>query len=299
MGIVQKIFYFHVPSAYAMYLGAAACFVGSVGYLVRPTDARDASPAPAPRWRSSSARSCLTTGPLWGAKAWGHYWTWDPRLTTALLERPHLRGVPRAARLRRRRRGRAPVRRGARRPRRGEPAHHPLQRAEVGRPAPDGHHRQRRRPAAPGHEARARPAASSRSRCSPCSSSGRARGSSSRSSRLRARRGRRDRSRARHEDRSMSTTQQRAPPRAPAATDLARRSRDDVPGRRGRSRALQRRRRCSSSAYAVALGHPLRLGGARVAQAERARRAPRRPRAGRSTKRPPASRRSSRNGERR
>ncbi|HOD24453.1 MAG TPA: hypothetical protein PKK83_19285, partial [Polyangiaceae bacterium] len=29
MGIVQKIFYFHVPSAYAMYLGATACFLGS------------------------------------------------------------------------------------------------------------------------------------------------------------------------------------------------------------------------------------------------------------------------------
>ena len=32
MGIVQKIFYFHVPSAYAMYLGATACLLGSVGY---------------------------------------------------------------------------------------------------------------------------------------------------------------------------------------------------------------------------------------------------------------------------
>ena len=42
MGIVQKIFYFHVPSAYAMYLGATACFVGSVGYLARPSDASDA-----------------------------------------------------------------------------------------------------------------------------------------------------------------------------------------------------------------------------------------------------------------
>ena len=27
----------------------------------------------------------LITGPLWAAKAWGRYWTWDPRLTTALL----------------------------------------------------------------------------------------------------------------------------------------------------------------------------------------------------------------------
>ncbi|MEO6574486.1 MAG: heme transporter, partial [Polyangiaceae bacterium] len=42
MGIVQKIFYFHVPSAYCMYIGAAACFLGSVGYLLKPTDERDA-----------------------------------------------------------------------------------------------------------------------------------------------------------------------------------------------------------------------------------------------------------------
>ena len=42
MGIVQKIFYFHAPSAYSMYLGAGACFLGSVGYLLKPTDARDA-----------------------------------------------------------------------------------------------------------------------------------------------------------------------------------------------------------------------------------------------------------------
>jgi heme exporter protein C len=42
MGIVQKIFYFHVSSACAFYLGAAACFAGSLAYLVQPTDGRDA-----------------------------------------------------------------------------------------------------------------------------------------------------------------------------------------------------------------------------------------------------------------
>ena len=49
-GFAQKIFYFHVPSAYAMF-----------GLVV------------------------LTSGPLWAKKAWGVYWTWDPRLTTLLL----------------------------------------------------------------------------------------------------------------------------------------------------------------------------------------------------------------------
>src|SRR4051812_36099671 len=42
MGIVQKIFYFHVPSAYAMYIGATACFIGSIGYLLKPRDSWDA-----------------------------------------------------------------------------------------------------------------------------------------------------------------------------------------------------------------------------------------------------------------
>src|SRR5580704_6745674 len=57
MGIVQKIFYFHVPSAYAMYLGAGACFIGSIAYLVRPSDERDAFATRARRRPSRSAPS--------------------------------------------------------------------------------------------------------------------------------------------------------------------------------------------------------------------------------------------------
>ena len=85
MGIVQKIFYFHVPSAYTMYVGATACFVGSVGYLLRPTDARDALARAGAEMAVVFGAIVLTTGPLWAAKAWGYFWTWDPRLTTSLL----------------------------------------------------------------------------------------------------------------------------------------------------------------------------------------------------------------------
>ena len=84
-GIAQKIFYFHVPAAYAMYLSGAVCFVASAAYLVGATDGRDA-------WARAGAECAvvfglivLTTGPLWAKKAWGVYWTWDPRLTTSLL----------------------------------------------------------------------------------------------------------------------------------------------------------------------------------------------------------------------
>src|SRR4051812_37226376 len=85
MGIVQKIFYFHVPSAYSMYLGATACFVGSVMYLLKPTDARDAFARAGAECAVVFGAIVLVTGPLWAAKAWGYYWTWDPRLTTAML----------------------------------------------------------------------------------------------------------------------------------------------------------------------------------------------------------------------
>ena len=85
MGIVQKIFYFHVPSAYAMYLGAVACLLGSIGYLARSNDASDAVALAGAEVAVIFGSIVLTTGPLWGAKAWGTFWTWDPRLTTELL----------------------------------------------------------------------------------------------------------------------------------------------------------------------------------------------------------------------
>jgi heme exporter protein C len=85
MGIVQKIFYFHVPAAYAVYLGAGACFFGSLAYLVRPGDLPDAVARAGAEAAVTFGTVVLTTGPLWGAKAWGTFWTWDPRLTTELL----------------------------------------------------------------------------------------------------------------------------------------------------------------------------------------------------------------------
>src|SRR5579864_3828677 len=67
MGVVQKIFYFHVPAAYAVYLGAGACFVGSLAYLLRPTDLRDAVARAGAEAAVAVGTVVLTTGPLWGA----------------------------------------------------------------------------------------------------------------------------------------------------------------------------------------------------------------------------------------
>jgi heme exporter protein C len=84
-GIAQKIFYFHVPSAYAMYLSGAVCFLGSVAYLLGATDLRNAFARAGAESAVVFGAMVLTSGPLWAKKAWGVYWTWDPRLTTLLL----------------------------------------------------------------------------------------------------------------------------------------------------------------------------------------------------------------------
>src|SRR5258708_3744768 len=82
MGIVQKIFYFHVPIAYSMYLGATACFIGSIRYLLHPSDASDALARAGAQAPVAFGAMMLTTGPLWGAKAWGAFRPWDPPLPT-------------------------------------------------------------------------------------------------------------------------------------------------------------------------------------------------------------------------
>jgi heme exporter protein C len=69
-----------------MYIGATACFVGSVAYLLKPSDWSDALGRAGAEMAVAFGAIVLVTGPLWAAKAWGTYWTWDPRLTTSLLQ---------------------------------------------------------------------------------------------------------------------------------------------------------------------------------------------------------------------
>jgi heme exporter protein C len=85
MGIVQKIFYFHAPSAYAMYLAFGVSAIASAVYLGKRDERWDAWAVAGAEVGSIFCLIMLVTGPLWGRKAWGTYWTWDPRLTTTLL----------------------------------------------------------------------------------------------------------------------------------------------------------------------------------------------------------------------
>ena len=85
MGLIQKIFYFHVPSWIAMYTAIAVCGGASAMYLFRNNKAADAYAVAGGEVAVLFGLMGLVSGPLWGRKAWGVWWVWEPRLTSALL----------------------------------------------------------------------------------------------------------------------------------------------------------------------------------------------------------------------
>ncbi len=84
-GAAQRILYFHAPAAYAMYLAGTTCFVSSALFLAREGEGRDAVARASAEVAVLFGAMVLVSGPLWARRAWGVYWTWDPRLTTILL----------------------------------------------------------------------------------------------------------------------------------------------------------------------------------------------------------------------
>ena len=85
MGEIQRIFYYHVPSAIA----AFACFfvnlVASLAYLKTRSPRADALALASAQVGVVFCTIVLITGPLWARPVWGIWWTWDARLTSTLL----------------------------------------------------------------------------------------------------------------------------------------------------------------------------------------------------------------------
>ncbi len=89
MGVVQKIFYFHVPCAWLCFMGAFVCAGGSARQLFSRDEATrkngGAVGAAGAELAVLFGACTLVTGPLWAHKAWGTWWQWDVRLTSTLL----------------------------------------------------------------------------------------------------------------------------------------------------------------------------------------------------------------------
>src|SRR6476620_7368171 len=85
MGLVQKIFYFHVPSWIVMFTSACICGVASATCIFAGRKSADRVAVAAAELTVLFGLIGLITGPLWGRKAWGVWWQWDERLTSALV----------------------------------------------------------------------------------------------------------------------------------------------------------------------------------------------------------------------
>jgi heme exporter protein C len=85
MGIVQKIFYVHVPLAWNAFLGFLIVFIASFRYLATRDPKWDARALAAAEVGVLFTTLVLITGPIWAKPVWGIWWTWDARLTLTLV----------------------------------------------------------------------------------------------------------------------------------------------------------------------------------------------------------------------
>ena len=84
-GVIQRIFYVHVPAAWTTFLAFGIVALASAAYLWLHDERADAAAVAAGEGGLIFGAIMLTSGPLWGRVAWGTYWTWEPRLTLTLL----------------------------------------------------------------------------------------------------------------------------------------------------------------------------------------------------------------------
>jgi len=84
-GPVQKIFYMHLPCSWWGLVSFFVVFVASILYLFKRDDVYDRVAGAAAEMGVLFASLSLVTGSTWARAEWGHWWLWDPKLTTALV----------------------------------------------------------------------------------------------------------------------------------------------------------------------------------------------------------------------
>lgn len=85
MGLVQRIFYYHLPMAMNMMLAAVVCGVASAVFLFRRSERADHIAVAAAEMAIVFGILTMITGPLWARKSWGVWWVWDARITSTFI----------------------------------------------------------------------------------------------------------------------------------------------------------------------------------------------------------------------
>jgi len=82
---IQRVFYFHLGSWTAMFTALCAAFFANIAWLLTRQPRWDWLGVSAVEVGTVACTAGLITGVLWGKPAWGIWWTWDARLTTAFI----------------------------------------------------------------------------------------------------------------------------------------------------------------------------------------------------------------------
>ena len=85
MGPVQKVFYFHVASAWVGMLSFLVAAVAGVVYLRTGSRQWDIVEFSAVEIGIAFGVITIISGSIWARPIWNTWWTWDPRLTTATI----------------------------------------------------------------------------------------------------------------------------------------------------------------------------------------------------------------------
>jgi heme exporter protein C len=85
MGDVQRIFYYHVPSAWTAFILFFVNFFASIAYLIWRANKADIVALVTAEVGVVFCTVVLVTGPIWARPVWGIWWTWDLRLTLTLV----------------------------------------------------------------------------------------------------------------------------------------------------------------------------------------------------------------------
>ncbi len=85
MGDVQRIFYYHVPSAWTAFILFFINFFASIAYLIWRNTKADILALVTAEVGVVFCTVALVTGPIWARPVWGIWWTWDLRLTLTLV----------------------------------------------------------------------------------------------------------------------------------------------------------------------------------------------------------------------
>ena len=86
MGDVQRIFYFHVASAWVGFFAFFITFLAGISYLVRGARHWDIVALSSVEIGRTFIAMTIVTGALWARPVWGTYWTWEPRLTISAVQ---------------------------------------------------------------------------------------------------------------------------------------------------------------------------------------------------------------------